>query len=328
MVALLSFVALLLPALLACASPVPVEFTARSQTYSYAQRATYGVSVGNDVTRFVVKYANAQRWKQSTAVPISQAASLLQQVRQFSFHFVGPSLTSPIYRTFPRLVPSPVQVQRPRTVFIWLFTFQTPSVLAVTLPLSSGLFTASLSHCMCSMFLPLRIHGGSFTSGSASDPSINGAKLAAATQSIVAVVQYRLGGVRFMCCYAHSLAYLCAARLYGSRRRDKLGRQRCHQRLEGPKTRGSYDRWIRVKDHHCWPKFGRYYGQSPPCHSLRLVPLRIRDPPVRPDGDILANATNVRRLTPPFYSELRIPVHWNTTDHAELLQQTVSLQPI
>ena len=40
-----------------------------------------------------------------------------------------------------------------------------------------------------------RIHGGSFTSGSASDPAINGANLAAATQSIVAVVQYRLGGV-------------------------------------------------------------------------------------------------------------------------------------
>jgi len=32
-------------------------------------------------------------------------------------------------------------------------------------------------------------------SGSASDPSINGANLAAATQSIVAIVQYRLGGV-------------------------------------------------------------------------------------------------------------------------------------
>lgn len=46
-----------------------------------------------------------------------------------------------------------------------------------------------------SLFLPFRIHGGSFISGSASDPTIDGAKLATATQSIVAVVQYRLGGV-------------------------------------------------------------------------------------------------------------------------------------
>lgn len=46
-------------------------------------------------------------------------------------------------------------------------------------------------------FFFLRIPGGSFKSGSASDPSINGANLASATQSIVAVVQSRLGGVRF-----------------------------------------------------------------------------------------------------------------------------------
>jgi len=49
-------------------------------------------------------------------------------------------------------------------------------------------------HHMCSVFF-FRIHGGSFMSGSASDPLFNGANLAAATQSIVAVVQYRLGGV-------------------------------------------------------------------------------------------------------------------------------------
>jgi len=54
--------------------------------------------------------------------------------------------------------------------------------------------SAPLSLVSHSFFL-FRIHGGSFTSGSASDPTINGANLAAATQSIVAVVQYRLGAV-------------------------------------------------------------------------------------------------------------------------------------
>jgi carboxylesterase type B len=40
------------------------------------------------------------------------------------------------------------------------------------------------------------IHGGSFTSGSATAPGLDGAKLAVATKAVVAVVQYRLGGVR------------------------------------------------------------------------------------------------------------------------------------
>jgi acetyl esterase/lipase len=55
----------------------------------------------------------------------------------------------------------------------------------------------SIVSCDTCSFFFFRIHGGSFTSGSASDPAINGANLAAATQSIVAVVQYRLGGVQF-----------------------------------------------------------------------------------------------------------------------------------
>lgn len=58
-------------------------------------------------------------------------------------------------------------------------------------------FRLIFSYVACSSFSLLRIHGGSFISGSASDPSINGADLASATQSIVAVVQYRLSGVRF-----------------------------------------------------------------------------------------------------------------------------------
>lgn len=40
-----------------------------------------------------------------------------------------------------------------------------------------------------------RIHGGSFIVGSATGPGLDGSKLAVATKSIVAVVQYRLGAV-------------------------------------------------------------------------------------------------------------------------------------
>ena len=48
------------------------------------------------------------------------------------------------------------------------------------------------------LFLITRIHGGSFVVGSASGPGLDGAQLAAATGSIVAVVQYRLGAFGFL----------------------------------------------------------------------------------------------------------------------------------
>lgn len=46
-----------------------------------------------------------------------------------------------------------------------------------------------------SYYVVSRIHGESFVAGGATDPGLNGSKLAAATGCIVAVVQYRLGAV-------------------------------------------------------------------------------------------------------------------------------------
>lgn len=43
-----------------------------------------------------------------------------------------------------------------------------------------------------------RIHGGSFIVGSATGPGLDGAALAQATGSIIAVVQYRLGALGFL----------------------------------------------------------------------------------------------------------------------------------
>ncbi|EIW60289.1 alpha/beta-hydrolase [Trametes versicolor FP-101664 SS1] len=51
------------------------------------------------------------------------------------------------------------------------------------------------------------IHGGSFVTGSATDAGLDGSKLAAATNSIVAVIQYRLGALGFLApSGAHNLA--------------------------------------------------------------------------------------------------------------------------
>ena len=138
MVALLSFVALLLPVLLARTSPV---LTARSQVQCQAQRTEHGVSVGNDVTRFVFKYADAQRWKQSTPMCISEV--VFQQV--LSSYFPTRSSTNPLYRTFLQPAPSPAQVRYLRTASIAFCMFRTPFVLEATLPLSSGSFSTSFS---------------------------------------------------------------------------------------------------------------------------------------------------------------------------------------
>lgn len=98
MVALLSLLVLFLSALLARSSPIPTELTARGPVYNHDQRAHCGLPVRSDVTRFVVKYANAERWKPSTPVSILQGASLLQQVYTFCSNLVWMQLTSRVYR--------------------------------------------------------------------------------------------------------------------------------------------------------------------------------------------------------------------------------------
>jgi hypothetical protein len=88
MVALFYLAVLLLSGLLARSSPVAIELAARGPVYNHDQRVHWGFSVQNDVTRFVVKYANAQRWKPSTPISISQGTSLLQQVNTFPSYLV------------------------------------------------------------------------------------------------------------------------------------------------------------------------------------------------------------------------------------------------
>jgi carboxylesterase type B len=156
----------------------------------------YGVPVGNDVTRFVVKYANAQRWKQSEAVSISQAASLFQQVSTLPFLPRQPFVNESHLQDLPPACPQPGSTS----------TSEDCLYMTIYVPNSVGagrdaptlfwfVHRPVVFYHTRSVFLPLRIPGGSFLVGSASDPSINGAKLAAATQSIVTVVQHRLGGV-------------------------------------------------------------------------------------------------------------------------------------
>lgn len=106
MATLLSFVLFFLLVLLVRSSPVTIELATRGPVYNHDQRAHCGFPIRSDVTRFVVKYANAQRWKPSTPVSISQGASLLQQVHTLSSYFVWMSLISGVYRTSLLLAPN------------------------------------------------------------------------------------------------------------------------------------------------------------------------------------------------------------------------------
>lgn len=74
-------------------------------------------------------------------------------------------------------VPPALTLSSAAPTLVWYFFF----------PFASTLFHSSYN-------FP-RIHGGSFIIGSATGPGLDGSKLAIATNSIVAVVQYRLGAV-------------------------------------------------------------------------------------------------------------------------------------
>lgn len=64
--------------------------------------------------------------------------------------------------------------------------------------LSMILYVPTTLTSTCSASTLVWIHGGSFIAGSATGPGLDGSKLAIATNSIVAVVQYRLGALGFM----------------------------------------------------------------------------------------------------------------------------------
>lgn len=125
----------------------------------------YGVVNTSSVNRFVVKYASAQRWQPSTLVITWQlpngstdAFALPPMCPQ---PFVSSSAISEDCLSMVLYVPTSLTYQSPIPTLMW-------------------------------------IHGGSFMVGSASDPGLDGSALASATNSIVAVVQYRLGALGFI----------------------------------------------------------------------------------------------------------------------------------
>ncbi|KAJ6514846.1 alpha/beta-hydrolase [Mycena vitilis] len=155
---------------LVCENPVFKGVCSRLATVQGAQVTTpigvaQGASDGSGANRFPVKYASAARWAEST---------------------VSANWTLPIGATnasgLPLACPQPdVDPSTYTEDCLSMIVYVPP-----TLSASSGVPTL------------LWIHGGSFIAGSATGPGLDGSKLAIATNSIVAVMQYRLGALGFM----------------------------------------------------------------------------------------------------------------------------------
>ncbi|KAI0076437.1 alpha/beta-hydrolase [Panus rudis PR-1116 ss-1] len=124
----------------------------------------HGAADNSGSVRFAVKYADHQRWKDSTVVKTWQLPN-------------GQSDPS----AMPKACPQP---DLDSSAFA-------EDCLSMVLYVPASVHQGSKAPTL------MWIHGGSFAVGSANGPGLDGSNLATATNSIVAVIQYRLGALGF-----------------------------------------------------------------------------------------------------------------------------------
>ncbi|EMD38209.1 hypothetical protein CERSUDRAFT_113358 [Gelatoporia subvermispora B] len=143
----------------------PRQGTSSPTTVSTPLGTAQGASDSDGAARFSVKYGSASRWQESSVVS---------------------SWALPNGATDPTALPltCPQNTTADSTM--------SEDCLSMILYVPSSVKPGSNAPAL------LWIHGGSFIVGSATDPGLDGSALAAATESVVAVVQYRLGALGFM----------------------------------------------------------------------------------------------------------------------------------
>lgn len=124
-----------------------------------------GTTDSGGATRFIVKYANSERWKPSMLVSSWNLPTGTSNETEMPLACPQPFVDSSEY------------TEDCLSMILYVPPSVTPSSSAPTF---------------------MWIHGGSFISGSASAAGLDGSSLAVATNSIVAVVQYRLGALGFL----------------------------------------------------------------------------------------------------------------------------------
>ncbi|THH19472.1 hypothetical protein EW146_g1706 [Bondarzewia mesenterica] len=123
-----------------------------------------GTSLSNSAVRFAVKYGSAERWQQSSLATSWELPNGSSNVSALPLACPQDNTDSSAYSedclSMLLYVPTSVLTSQNVPILMW-------------------------------------IHGGSFIVGSATDPGLDGSNLAKATNSIVAVIQYRLGALGF-----------------------------------------------------------------------------------------------------------------------------------
>ncbi|KAJ7622603.1 alpha/beta-hydrolase [Mycena polygramma] len=144
------------------AIPAVQSIVTRAVSVSTPLGTAQGTLDNDGANRFAVRYATATRWTPSSIVTVwelpngsEDPAALPLQCPQIN---VDPSTYSEDCLSMILYVPTSFTATTGAPTFVW-------------------------------------IHGGSFDSGSATGPGLDGSKLAIATHSIVAVIQYRLGAL-------------------------------------------------------------------------------------------------------------------------------------
>ncbi|KJA27151.1 hypothetical protein HYPSUDRAFT_35727 [Hypholoma sublateritium FD-334 SS-4] len=164
-----AFNLLLAASLLFSADARPATTSSLAGSSSVTRVTPLGIAVGvldpDGAYRFPVKYGSAARWQPSTVATSWGLPT-------------GASTAAGLPLTCPQNDADPST-----------FTEDCLSLI-LYVPPSFNVVTAAPTLVW--------IHGGSFIVGSATDPGLDGSKLALATNSIVAVIQYRLGTLGFM----------------------------------------------------------------------------------------------------------------------------------
>jgi carboxylesterase type B len=129
------------------------------------------------------------------------------------------------------------------------------------------------------------IHGGSFTSGSATGPGLDGSKLAVATNSIVAVVQYRLGGVSRLSLLTGTSAYHDPVWLFGSQRRIQPWHQGRHHGFDLPQPCLALVWWCDQQGHSGRTELRCHTHSCSPCCPVGKFFVPICHSSIGPDGE-------------------------------------------
>nr|GAT51241.1 predicted protein [Mycena chlorophos] len=153
-----------------CQMPFMKTFCAQAPVTPSSQVPTplgiaQGVTDGSGAHRFAVRYASAARWAASTVATSWQLPNGNTNASALPLACPQPGVDASTY------------TEDCLSMILYVPTTLKPDSNVPTL---------------------VWIHGGSFITGSATGPGLDGSQLAIATNSIVAVMQYRLGALGFM----------------------------------------------------------------------------------------------------------------------------------